>query len=120
MPMGALDRVNAALAESRTIGGVPWRPWDDPYVRFDVGGPLHPSKVGAYGGIDGALRLQPVYSSVRLLAEGVAQTPWQQYRDAGDRKVKMPPGQLLAKPSAYLNSFDWKFQYVSSAGLTGT
>ena len=44
--MGVLDRVNAALAESRAIGGVPWRPWDSPYWRFDIGGPAHPSKAG--------------------------------------------------------------------------
>src|SRR5215831_1110753 len=117
--MGALDRVNAAFAEQRTIGGVPWRPWDDPYVRFDVGGPVHPSRSGR-AGIDSALRLQPVYSSVRILAEGVAQLPLQQYRDTGDRKTKMPLGQLLQKPSAYLNTFDWLYQYVTSAALTGT
>ena len=120
--MGALERVNAAYAaraESRAIGGVPWRPWDSPLVRFDVGGPGHPARAGSQG-IDGALRLQPVYSSVRILAEGVAQLPWEQYRDAGDQQVKMPLGQLLAKPSAYLNRFDWKYQYVSSAALDGT
>ena len=112
--------MNAARAESRAIGGVPWRPWDDPYVRFDVGGPLHPSRQYSAGGIDGALRLQPVYSCVRVLAEGVAQLPWEQFRDAGDQQVKMPLGQLLSKPSAFLNKFDWKYQYVSSAALDGT
>jgi HK97 family phage portal protein len=108
------------MAESRAIGGVPWRPWDDPYVRFDVGGPLHPSRQYSAGGIDGALRLQPVYSCVRVLAEGVAQLPWEQFRDAGDQQVKMPLGQLLAKPSAFLNRFDWKYQLISSAALDGT
>lgn len=126
--MDLVDRVNAAYAESRppppraearTLGGVPWRPWDSNLVRFDVGGPLHPSRSGR-GGIDGMLRLQPVYSSVRILAEGVAQLPVNQYRDTGGRRVKMPLGQLLAKPSAFINRFDWMFQYVSSAGLTGT
>src|SRR5215475_5248879 len=117
--MGLLDRVNAALAESRTIGGVPWRPWDSPDWSFGIGGPVHPTKASG-GGIDGALQLQPVYSSVRILAEGVAQIPLQQYRDMGDRRVKMPLGQLLEKPSAYLNRFDWLYQYVTSAALTGT
>ena len=122
--MGLLDRVNAALAESRgvearAIGGVPWRPWSDPYVRFDVGGPVHPSR-GGPAGIDGALRLQPVYSSVRIIAEGVAMLPLHQFRDLGDKRVKIATGQLLSKPSAFINVFDWLFQYISSAGLTGT
>ena len=122
--MGLLDRVNAALAESRgvearAIGGLPWRPWDSPYWRFDVGGPVHPSR-GGPAGIDGALRLQPVYSSVRIIAEGVAMLPLQQFRDLGDKKAKMPLGQLLSKPSAFINRFDWLFQYISSAALTGT
>jgi HK97 family phage portal protein len=117
--MGALERVNAALAESRALAGVPWRPWDSAYMPFSVGGPVHPSRTGS-GGIDSALRLQPVYSSVRILAEGVAQLPWEQFRDAGEQQVKMPLGQLLAKPSSYLNKFDWKYQYVSSAALDGT
>jgi HK97 family phage portal protein len=116
--VGLLSRVNAALAETRAFG-VPWEPWTDPLVRFDVGGPVHPSRAGR-AGIDAALRLQPVYSSVRILAEGAAQLPIRQYRDTGDRKIKMPLGQLLTKPSAYLNRFDWIFQYISSAALTGT
>jgi HK97 family phage portal protein len=125
--MGVLDRVNAAYAEARSspaeqraIAGVPWRPWDSPWTRFDVGGPLHPSRQYGAGGVDGALRLQPVYSSVRLLAEGVAMLPIHQFRDLGDRAAKMPLGQLLSKPSAFINRFDWLFQYVSSAGLQGT
>lgn len=120
--MGVLDRVNAAHAETRmAIGGVPWRPWDSSYVRFDVGGPVHPTRAGDYGGtIEHALRLQPVYSSIKILAEGVAQLPIKQYREVLDRRIKMPLGQLLTKPSAYINRFDWLFQYISSAGLTGT
>src|SRR5262249_62143687 len=110
--MGALERVNAALAESRTVGGVPWRPWDSPAWTFGIGGPARPSQAGTIG-LEGALRLQPVYSSIRIIAEGVAQTPLQQYRDTGERKAKMPLGQLLRKPSAYLGLFDWLFQYIS-------
>lgn len=79
---------------------------------------MHPSKSGT-GGVDAALRLQPVYSCVRVIAEGVAQLPLQQYRDLGNRNVKMAPGQLISKPSAFLNSFNWRYQYVSSAALQG-
>lgn len=46
--------------------------------------------------------------------------PLQQFRDLGDRKQKMPPGQLLSKPSAFINIFDWKFQGIASAALQGT
>ena len=99
--MGALERVNAALAETRVIGSVPWRPWDSPYVPFDVGGPARRSRTGLTGA-DGALSLQPVYSCVRWIAESVGKTPVTQYRDIDGKKTKMPPGQLVSKPSAYL------------------
>ena len=116
--MGVLDRVNAALAESRAIGGVPWRPWDSPYWRFDIGGPAHPSKAGE-GGQDAAFRLAPLYSAVRLIAEGVAKLPVRQYRDAGTRTVRLTPSQLLAKPSSYLRPFDWKMTGMTSVLLHG-
>ena len=116
--MGVLDRVNAAFTESRSLGGVPWRPWDSPYWRFDVGGPVHPSRAGVTGQ-DGALRLAPVYACVRIIAEGVAKLPVDQYRDTGKRPIKLAPGQLLAKPSAYLRPFDWKVVGLTSALLHG-
>src|SRR2546429_352619 len=98
--MDPAARVSAALAERRTIGGVPWRPWDSPLMRFDAGGPVHPSR-SAGRGQDGALALAPLYSAVRVVAEGVAKLPVKQYREAGSRTVRLPAGQLLAKPSAY-------------------
>ena len=62
-----------------------------------------------------------MYSSVRLLAEGVAQIPLLQYREQPDgSRLKMPLGKLLSSPSAVLNTFDWLFQYVTSAALQGT
>jgi len=120
--MGVLDRVNAAMAarsEERVIGGVPWRPWDNPYWRFDIGGPVHPTRTAATGGQEQALRLGAVYACVRFLAEGVAKLPLQQFREAGTKKVKITPGPLLSKPSAYLNQFNWLYQYVTSAALHG-
>ncbi len=116
--MDPAARVSAALAERRTIGGVPWRPWDSPYMRFDAGGPVHPTRAGS-AGQDGALRLAPVYACVRVLADGVAKLPLQQYRDLGARKVKIPPGQLLSKPSAYGNLYDWLFIGMTSLALHG-
>ena len=122
--MGVLDRENQARAETRgaetrAISGTPWTPWESPYFPYNAGGPVHPARSGGINGVDGMLRLQPVYSSVRILAEGVAMTPLQQFRDTGDRKAKMPPGPLLTKASAFINNFDWLFQYVTSAGLQG-
>jgi len=122
--VGVLDRVNAALAEargieSRAIGGVPWRPWDNPYVPFVAGGPLHPARQTVAGTQDSALRLAPVYACVRVLADGVAKLPLQQYRDTGTRKVKMPPGQLLSQPSAYGTLYDWLFTGMTSLALHG-
>src|SRR5258708_5917715 len=116
--MGLVDRVNTALAETRVIGGVPWQPWNDPWQRFDTGGPAHPSRSGA-GGVDGALALQPVYSCVRFIAEGVGKTPVLQYRDTGSRKVKMPPGPFITSPSNYLRPFDWKVVGMTSVLLQG-
>jgi HK97 family phage portal protein len=130
--LGLADVVSARLAETRAaaasgeehrvIGGVPWRPWDDPYWRFNVGGPVHPSRqVGGIAGQDAGLRLFALYGVVRFLADGVAQIPIEQYRDTpDDGRQPMPLGQLLQKPSAYLNRYDWLFQYVSSAALHGT
>lgn len=126
--MGVLDRVNAALAEARSadarpsearaISGVPWTPWESPLWRFDQGGPAHPSRSG-YTGQEAALRLAPVYACVRVLADGVAKLPLQQYRDTGTRKIKMPSGQLLSKPSAYGNLYDWLHIAMTSLALHG-
>jgi len=113
-----VERLNAQVAETRAIGGVPWQPWSDPAARFDTGGPAHPARQGR-GGVDGALALQPVYSCVRWIAEGVGKTPVLQYRDTGSRKVKMPPGQFITSPSAYLRPFDWKALGITSALLHG-
>ena len=121
--MGVLDRVNQALAETRdaeprSISGVPWRPWDSPLFQFSAGGPAHPSRSG-YTAQEAALRLAPVYACVRVLADGVAKLPLQQYRDTGKRKVKIPPGQLLAQPSAYGNLYDWLHIGMTSLALHG-
>lgn len=116
--MGLVDRVNRSLAETRVLSGAPWQPWLDPWQKFDIGGPVHPSRSGA-GGTDGALALQPVYSCVRFIAEGVGKTPVVQYRDTGTRKVRMPPGPFIAKPSNYLRPFDWRVVGMTSVLLHG-
>ena len=115
--MGVVDRINARV-ETRAVGGVPWRPWDDPYWKFDVGGPVHPSRQGLTGQ-ESALRLAPLYACVRFIAEGVGKLPVQQFRDLGSKTVKLPAGQLLSKPSAFLRPFDWKVVGMTSALLHG-
>lgn len=117
--MSLVDRVNRTLAESRAITSVPWTPWNDPTWGFNIGGPAHPSRMAGTGTVDAALSLQPVYSAARLLADNVAALPLQQYRDTGDRKQKMPLGQLLSKPSMYGTSFDWLFIAMTSLVLQG-
>ena len=120
--MGLVDDLNAEVrshvAERRAVGGVPWRPWDSPYWRFDIGGPVHPSRAGL-GGQEQALRLAPLYACVRFIAEGVGKLPVDQFRDDGSKKVKLTAGLLLAKPSAYLRPFDWKVVGMTSALLHG-
>src|SRR5258706_14955266 len=96
--MGLVDRVNTALAETRVIGGVPWQPWNDPWQRFDTGGPAHPSRQGR-SGIDGALALQPGYSAGRVIARGGGETPGIQDRDPGSKKKKKAPRPLTTAPS---------------------
>lgn len=112
-------RVEARSTEARAFAGVPWTPWADPNMQFNVGGPAHPSRQAGVGGADGALRLAPVYACVRVLADGVAKLPLQQYRDTGARKVKMPAGQLLSQPSAYGSLYDWLFIAMTSLALHG-
>lgn len=116
--MSLLDRVNRTLAESRVLTSVPWTPWEDTSWSFGIGGPAHPSRSGK-GGVDHALSLQPVYSAARLLADNVAALPFQQYRAVGDRRIKIPSGQLLSKPSMYGTLFDWLYIAMTSLVLQG-
>lgn len=79
---------------------------------------MHPSRQGL-SSVDAGLALAPVYSAVRLIAEGVGKLPVNQYRDTGTRKVKMPAGPLITAPSNYLRPFDWKVCGVTMALLHG-
>jgi HK97 family phage portal protein len=87
-------------------------------MRFDTGGPAHPSR-STGNGTDSALSLQPVYSCIRWIADSVGKTPVNQYRDLDGKKKKMPPGPFLTQPSAYLRPFDWKVTGMTSVLLHG-
>ena len=117
--MGILERVEAARAETRTIGGVPWRPWDSPYVPFSSGGPVHPTQAAGTSA-EGALRLAPLYAGTRLLADMVASLPLQQYRKVpGGKPVKLATSPLLDKPSAVGTLYDWLHMCMTSLVLHG-
>lgn len=115
--MGLADRISARRVEKRAVE-VPWRPWNDRYVPYDAGGPVHPSQASA--GPEGALSLAPLFSGARLLADMVASLPLQCYRIVPNGpNVKAPMSQLLQKPSAIGTVYDWLFQMMVSLILTG-
>jgi HK97 family phage portal protein len=122
--MGLIDRIKSTRprAESRAIGGVPWRlrPWDSPFWKFSQGGPLHPAR--QFFGVDEALGLPALYSCVRLLADSLASLPIKTY-------MKQPTGagptirysgpSIFDKPSVSGTVYDWMFQCMTSLLLQG-
>ena len=116
--MGLVDRVQASRSEQRVIGGVPWRPWDSPYFRFDSGGPAHPSR--AFYGTDEALRLTPLYACVRLIAEYVASLPLKMYIKTEDGHQKRWDGpSIFDDPAPDTNIMDWLYECLTSLLLHG-
>jgi HK97 family phage portal protein len=123
--MGLIKRIkaNRSGAESRTIGGVPWRPWDSPFWlpwKFSQGGPVHPTR--QFFGVDEALGLPALYACVRLLADSLASLPVKVY-------LKQPSGRgpsipwtgpsMFDKPAATGTIYDWLFQCMTSLLLQG-
>lgn len=130
--LGFLERIQAdrSNAETRVIGGVPWRPWDSPYWKFSQGGPVHPSR--AFFGLDHALGLPALYSCVRLLSESLASLPIKIYlRDPGNAianaagKARTGPAvryfgpSIFDSPSTSANTYDWVYQIMTSLLLHG-
>lgn len=120
--MGLLERVAAdrdASIESRTIGGVPWKPWDSPFMRFDVGGPTHPTR--AFYGTDHALTLVPVYACVRLISEYIASLPIKLYlKDQHSGKAARYHGpSMFDDPAPDTNQMDWIYECLTSLLLHG-
>jgi len=109
--MGLVDRINA---EVRAIGGVPWQPWANPYWRFNIGGPVHPSR--QVQGIDACLGLAAVYSCIRFIADAVASLPINVYRTGRDgNPILVPHSQFLDQPSTQMNPYEWIFAGTASA-----
>ncbi len=110
--MRLTDRIAARL-EQRTIGGVPWLP----FVPFGQGGPVHPSKY--HIGQEHALRLAPMYSAVKLLADGVASLPLKIYRNVDGQKLLWNGPSIFDQPAPNTNYYDWMFQAMTALLLHG-
>jgi len=117
--MGLIERIQASRTEQRVISGVPWRPWDNPYWRFNAGGPVHPSR--SMYGKDEALGLPALYSCVRLLADSLASLPLKTYiKPPGSVHAARYEGpSLFDKPSVTGTLYDWLFVAMTSLLLHG-
>src|SRR5580765_1367698 len=120
--MGLIERIRASRSEQRVIGGVPWRlrPWDSPFVKFDAGGPAHPTR--AFFGTDKALALPALYSGVSLLANSTAALPLKLYVKPGPgetRTQRYNGPSIFDHPSVDGTVFDWLFMCMSSLLLQG-
>lgn len=120
--MSLLDKINI---ESRTIGGVPWQPWRNPYWKFNVGGPVHPSRSGS-NSQDTVLGLAAVYASVRFLADAIASLPIKVYRRLPDGTSQLVMSSMLlgdeisgGGPQVSGSMYDWLFEGSTSALLHG-
>jgi HK97 family phage portal protein len=121
--MGYLENLRSFRdEEQRVIGGVPWRPWDNPYWRFDAGGPVHPTR--QFYGVDDAMGLPALYSAIKLLSDNAASLPirvYQNYRDNnGDwRHSRWMGPTLFDQPSQVGTPFDWIATCMVSLLLQG-
>jgi HK97 family phage portal protein len=121
--VGLLENIRASAEEQRVIGGVPWRPWDNPFWRFDTGGPVHPTRQ-TYGPNE-VMGLPALYAGVKLLADSAASLPlrvYQQYNDAGGYlpKHRLYNGpSIFDRPSVIGTFFDWMSQAMVSVLLQG-
>ena len=119
--MGLIENIAAfskMKVERRAIGGVPWQPWTDPFMRFDVGGPVHPTR--QIFGIDKALGLPALYAGSKILADNAASLPIKVYQLANDgRKTPYTGPHLFQRPSVIGTAYDWMFACLSSLTLQG-
>jgi HK97 family phage portal protein len=120
--VGLIENIRASAEEQRVIGGVPWRPWDNPFWRFDTGGPVHPTR--QFYGPEEALGLPALYAGVKLLADGAASLPLRIYTQFsgpdGYPKHRIYGGPtIFDKPSQVGTFFDWMAQAMVSVLLQG-
>ena len=120
--MSWVDDARAVREEQRTLGSVPWMPWLDSRMRFDEGGPAHPSR--QYASPEGALALPALYAGTSLLASYAASltlntfTKYNGSNGMPARRLWTGPS-LLDSPSLVGTQFDWVFAAMVSAVLQG-
>lgn len=119
--MGLIENVAAVREEQRVIASTPWMPWLDPRMRFDAGGPAHPSR--SYHSPETALGVPALYAGVKLLASAAASLTLRtfiKYNNNGvpGRRLWTGPS-LLDDPSLYDTQFSWIYSAMASAILQG-
>jgi HK97 family phage portal protein len=122
--VGLIENIRASAVEQRVIGGVPWKPWSNPFWRFDTGGPAHPTR--QFYGPEEAMGLPALYAGVKLLADNAGSLPLRVYQklegpaSIGTGKHKLYGGPtLFDKPSVIGTFFDWMSQAMVSVLLQG-
>jgi HK97 family phage portal protein len=119
--VGLIESISAhsqMKVEKRAIGGVPWQPWTNPFMRFDVGGPIHPTR--QIFGLDKALGLPALYAATKILADNTASLPIKVYTTARDgRRVPYTGPTLFDNPSVIDTPYEWMFACMSSLLLQG-
>jgi HK97 family phage portal protein len=117
--VGLRENILRSAVEQRVIGGVPWRPWDSPYMRYDVGGPVHPTR--AFYGPDDALGLPAFYAGVKLLSFNAASLPIRVYQhlDGGASHMRWLGPTFFDRPSAIDTPFDWMSTLMASVQVQG-
>ena len=87
-------------------------------MRFDSGGPAHPSR--AFYGTDEALRLTPLYACVRLIAEYIASLPLKVYiKTPGAGQKRWDGPSIFDEPAPDTNIMDWLYEALTSLLLHG-
>jgi HK97 family phage portal protein len=120
--VGLIENIRASAVEQRVIGGVPWQPWLNPLMRFDTGGPAHPSR--QYYGSSEAMGLPALYAGVKLLSDNAASLPLRVYQsfsgpDGYPRHRLWTGPSIFDKPSVVGTYFDWMAQAMVSVLLQG-
>jgi HK97 family phage portal protein len=124
--VGLIENIRASAVEQRVIGGVPWKPWSNPYWKFDTGGPVHPTR--SFYGPNDAMGLPALYAGVKLLADSAASLPLRVYQSLdggngtgggyGKHRIYGGPT-IFDKPSVIGTFFDWMAQAMVSVLLQG-
>jgi HK97 family phage portal protein len=115
--VGLYENISALRSvEKRTTGGF-FQPWLNPYMRFDIGGPVSPSK--EMYGTESALGLPALYAGTKILAESAASLPLRAYTKTGGSTQLYTGPTMFDDPSELGTIFDWIFMAMVSLILHG-